>query len=97
MTPEDDIALQKLSTRVRQLILNYQELAKDNAKLQAQIEEKEAQVERLQATCDELRQHYANLKMAAMMKISNGDLEEAKAKLSRLTREVNKCIALLSV
>ena len=59
--------------------------------------EKEAQVERLQATCDELRQHYANLKMAAMMKISNGDLEEAKAKLSRLTREVNKCIALLSV
>ena len=90
MTPEDDIALQKLSTRVRQLILNYQELAKENAKLQAQIEEKEAQVERLQATCDELRQHYANLKMAAMMKISNGDLEEAKAKLSRLTREVNK-------
>lgn len=97
MTPEDDIALQKLSTRVRQLILNYQELAKENAKLQAQIGEKEAQVERLQATCDELRQHYANLKMAAMMKISNGDLEEAKAKLSRLTREVNKCIALLSV
>lgn len=97
MTPEDDIALQKLSTRVRQLILNYQELAKENANLQAQIEEKEAQVERLQATCDELRQHYANLKMAAMMKISNGDLEEAKAKLSRLTREVNKCIALLSV
>lgn len=97
MTPEDDIALQKLSTRVRQLILNYQELAKENANLQAQIGEKEEQVERLQATCDELRQHYANLKMAAMMKISNGDLEEAKAKLSRLTREVNKCIALLSV
>ena len=43
MTPEDDIALQKLSTRVRQLILNYQELAKENANLQAQIGEKEAQ------------------------------------------------------
>ena len=97
MTPEDDIVLQKLSTRVRQLILSYQELAEENAKLRAQIGEKEAQVEQLLTTCDELRQHYENLKVAAMMKISNGDLEEAKAKLSRLTREVNKCIALLSV
>lgn len=33
--------------------------------------------------------------MAKMIEISNGDMENAKSKLSKLIRDVNKCIALL--
>jgi hypothetical protein len=34
--------------------------------------------------------------MAKMMEITDGDLESAKAKVSKMIRDVNKCISLLS-
>jgi hypothetical protein len=34
--------------------------------------------------------------MAKMMEITDGDLAGAKDRLSRLIRDVNKCIAILS-
>ena len=37
-----------------------------------------------------------SLKTAKMMEITDGDLESAKARLARMIRDVNKCIAILS-
>jgi hypothetical protein len=34
--------------------------------------------------------------MAKMLEITDGDLEGAKARVSKMIREVNKCISLLS-
>jgi hypothetical protein len=34
--------------------------------------------------------------MAKMMEITDGDLEGAKARLTKLIRDVNRCIAILS-
>jgi hypothetical protein len=34
--------------------------------------------------------------MARMLEISDGNLDEAKERLSRMIRQVNKCIAILS-
>eukprot|EP00825_Cyclidium_porcatum_P024516 TRINITY_DN26921_c0_g1_i1.p1 TRINITY_DN26921_c0_g1~~TRINITY_DN26921_c0_g1_i1.p1 ORF type:complete len:381 (-),score=49.20 TRINITY_DN26921_c0_g1_i1:144-1286(-) len=42
-----------------------------------------------------LKKNYNSLMMAKMIEISNGDMENAKSKLSKLIRDVNKCIALL--
>ena len=39
---------------------------------------------------------YQSLKMAKMMEITDGDLTGAKDRLSKLIRDVNKCIAILS-
>ncbi len=97
MTTEDDIILKRLNTRVRQLILQYQAQAEKIAALQAELAEKEDRIVSLTQTCDELRQNYANLKLARMIEVSDADIEEARTKLSRLAREVNKCIALMSV
>ena len=40
--------------------------------------------------------NYNSLKMAKMLEITDGDLEGAKARVSKMIREVNKCISLLS-
>ena len=37
-----------------------------------------------------------SLKMAKMIEITDGNLDGAKDRLSKLIREVNKCIAILS-
>jgi hypothetical protein len=39
---------------------------------------------------------YDSLKMAKMIEITDGNLDDAKERLSKLIRDVNKCIAVLS-
>lgn len=97
MTAEDQALLQKVETRIRQLLLEYAELRRENAALQAALSQKSDELKQMQETCAALQRDYADLKLARMIEVSNDDLEQAKARLSKLAREVNKCIALMSV
>ena len=83
-------------TRVRQLILRYQDLKKENQELYAMVEKAEQEVKDLQAKLTQKDNDYNALKMAKMMTITDGDLEAAKARVQKMIREVNKCIMLVS-
>ena len=83
-------------TRVRQLILRFQDLKKENQELYAMVEKSEQEVKDLQAKLTQKDNDYNALKMAKMMTITDGDLESAKARVQKLIREVNKCITLIS-
>ena len=83
-------------TRVRQLILRFQELKKENQELYAMVEKSEQEVKDLQAKLTQKDNDYNALKMAKMMTITDGDLEAAKARVQKMIREVNKCITLVS-
>ena len=83
-------------TRVRQLILRFQDLKKENEELYAMVEKAEQEVKDLQAKLTQKDNDYNALKMAKMMTITDGDLEAAKARVQKLIREVNKCITLIS-
>lgn len=83
-------------TRVRDLLLRFQELKKENADLYAMVEKNEQDMKQLQAKLAQADNDYNTLKMAKMMEITDGDLESAKARVAKLIRDVNKCIAILS-
>ena len=83
-------------TRVRDLLLRFQQLKKENEDLYAMVEKNEQDMKDLQAKLAQADNDYKALKMAKMMEITDGDLESAKARVARLIREVNKCIAILS-
>ena len=83
-------------TRVRQLILRFQDLKKENEELYAMVEKAEQEVKDLQAKLTQKDNDYNALKMAKMMTITDGDLEAAKARVQKMIREVNKCITLIS-
>lgn len=83
-------------TRVRQMILRFQELKKENEDLYAMVEKNEQDIKDLQAKLTQADQDYNALKTARMLTITDGDLESAKARVQKLIREVNKCIAILS-
>ncbi len=83
-------------TRVRQMILRFQELKQENQQLQDVIARNEQQVKDLQAKLSQQERDYESLKMARMLEITDGDLDGAKERLARLIRDVNKCIAVLS-
>ena len=83
-------------TRVRQMILHFKQLKKENLELRAQIEKGKQEISDLQAKLTQADNDYNSLKMAKMMQITDGDLESAKARVQKMIRNVNKCIAILS-
>lgn len=97
MTKEEEIALQHFETRVRQLILQYQDAQQENARLHSLLDNLQQTVKLLRAENERLRDDYSKLKLAKMMSISDNDMKDAKLRISRLIREVDRCIALLNV
>lgn len=84
------------ATRVRQMMLSYQDVVEENGRLCAMIDERDAKIAHLEAALSQARNDYATLKMARMIEISDGDMEGARKRLAKLIRDVDKCITLLS-
>ena len=95
MNPSEK-TLADFQTRVRQMILQFQELKKENGRLQTLIGEQATEIEELKARVTQADNDYNSLKMARMLEITDGNLEEAKEHLAKMIRQVNKCIAILS-
>ena len=88
--------LADFETRVRQLILQFQQLKQENMQLQQQMQEQSQTIEELKARVTQADNDYNSLKMARMLEITDGNLDEAKERLARMIRQVNRCIAILS-
>ena len=58
--------------------------------------QKKMKNEKIQAQYDELEVNYTNLKTATAISLNGSDVKETKLRLSKLVREVDKCIALLN-
>lgn len=94
--PVEDKNIIVFTTRVRQMILQYQEIRQENKTLMQKIKEQDEQIEKLQEELRQVQYDYQSLKMAKMIEITDGDMDKAKVRLSKLIRDVNKCITLLS-
>jgi predicted RNase H-like nuclease (RuvC/YqgF family) len=84
------------TTRIRQLILQFKDMKKENADLYAMVDERDARISELEAKLAQAQNDYNSLKMARMIEMSDGDLEGAQKRLAKLIKDVNKCITLLS-
>ena len=93
---ESQQALATFQTRVRQMLLRFQELKKENEALAAVVAANEENVKMLQNQLAQRDRDYQSLKMSKMLEITDGDLQGAKDRLAKLIRDVNKCIAILS-
>lgn len=88
--------IDRFATRVRQMILQYHDVVKENGELYAMVDERDAQISKLDAQIRQLQNDYNALKMARMLEVSDQDLDMAKKKVNKLIRDVDKCITLLS-
>ncbi len=92
----DDQTLSVFQTRVRQMLLRYQQLKKENEELYAMVDQAERETRGLRAELERKEQEYETLKMMKMLEVSDNDLDATKNRLARLIRDVNKCITILS-
>ena len=95
MSPYEE-TLARFESRMRQMILQFQQLKEENKELYAMLEKSEEDNQRLCSQLDEVRHQFEAYKAARMLEVADGDLEATKARLAKLIRDVNKCITLLT-
>lgn len=96
MTENDEKLLAEFELRMRQLMYLCDTLKDENSQLKQQLAQKNMEVEGLSSQLGELKAKYDNLKFARSF--SSGSLEEkeqARKRLSKLVRDVDKCITML--
>lgn len=96
MTDEEKKLLSTFEARLRHLIYLHDDLKRENAELNQLLNKQEAELKKEQARFQELQQDYINLKTATTISLNGSDVRETKLRLSKLVREVDKCIALLN-
>lgn len=95
MTEDRDKLLLNLEVRVRQVMLLCDRLKQENNRLKDEHTLKDGNIESLEKDLKVLKQKYNNLKMARTITAASVDVDDAKLKLSKMVREVDKCIGLL--
>jgi cell division protein FtsB len=93
---QNEIILATFEARMQKLIRRFKDLKQENDELVAMVEKNEVDIKQLKAAISAKENEFNQLKMAKMLEITDGDLEGAKERLSKLIRDVNKCIALLT-
>ncbi len=93
---DNDKTLTLFTTRIRQMILQYNQLKKENDKLYARLVMQENEIKSLRQSLDQAHKDSESLKMAKMIEIYDKDIDTAKRRVAGLIRDVNKCITLLS-
>ena len=96
MNDTDRLELRSFESDVRQLLKDYRGLKSDLKDMRTELSKKDAEIERLKSELRAEKRAYSTLKTARMLEVSDSDLKESKQRITRLVREVNKCIRLLS-
>ena len=88
--------INQFATRVRQMILQYQSVTKQNEDLCRQVAEQQERIAKLEVQLQQQRNDYESLKLARMVEITDGDMQSAQKRLAKLIRDVDKCITLIN-
>ena len=96
MTEEQLKIIRNFEVRVRQTLFLCDKLREENTKLQSQLTGQKSINDSLRKENIQLQLKYDNLKVARMISVSRDDFKMTKNRLSKLVREVDKCIALLN-
>ncbi len=96
MTEEDKKLLDIFEARIRHLMYLHDELKHENAEMKRLLEEKDRKIAEMENNYKALEVSYTNLKQARIISINDNEIKDTKQRLSRLVREVDKCIALLN-
>ncbi|MEA4917944.1 hypothetical protein [Proteiniphilum sp.] len=95
MAEEHTKLLVDLEVRIKQVLFLCDSLKEENARLKTEIRSGRTHLDETVKELEQLKAKYDSLKIARTITAASVDVDTAKAKLSKLVREVDKCINLL--
>ena len=95
MTDENSKLLVDLEVRIKQLLFSCDSLKDENDRLKTEIGLRQDHIDEVTKNLKDLKTKYDSLKTVRTITAASVDVDTAKFKLSKLVREVDKCINLL--
>ena len=95
MTNENKKLLVDLEVRIKQVMFLCDSLKEENAVLKSELITRQQQIDETVTDLNRLKTKYDSLKIARTITAASVDVDGAKQRLSKLVREVDKCINLL--
>lgn len=96
MTEDHKKMLAVFEVRVRDLMELCRMQKQKISELQDSLVQKEEELQQAAGKIEELNAKYDNMLTARVVSVNEGEMKSARMRLSRLVREVDKCIALLN-
>ena len=87
--------IEKLSQRIQELISAYETEKQERRRLESELEKATTQNKAYKEQIIELERTIDNLKLADAFKSGNADNTEARKKIDKLIKEIDKCITLM--
>ena len=96
MTVEQRKLLTTLEDKVRQLLALYRKTREEKEELARKLEETASRLSGTERIVREWETKYEHLKLAKILTVSEQEAKQTQHNLSKLEREIEKCIALLN-
>ena len=96
MTDQEKNLLINFELKIKQIISRHEALKEEKRRLEEKIKSLEESMNQLHSENQVLVQKYENLKLAKMLIASEEENKDAKSRIQKIVREIDKCIALLN-
>lgn len=96
MSVESQIVVRKLKGHIEQIISKYELALSENAALKGELERCTSELENKEKRIRELEKKVELIQLGDAFKASSEDVKEAKKKIGRIVREIDKCISMLN-
>lgn len=88
--------MERLKGRIERIISSYESAVFENRELKEKLAASQQELETNKKTIKELTEKLEILQLTNAFKGSSQDIKEAKQRIARIVREIDKCISLLN-
>lgn len=96
MSAESQIIIRKLKGHIEQIISKYELALSENEALRKELEGCLNELENKNGRIKELEKKVELMQLGDAFKASSEDVKEAKKKIGKIVREIDKCISMLN-
>lgn len=97
MADDDQNLVENFEKKLKKLMELYEMLKNRNSKLCDQLDQQKKENEMLRLEISALNKNYSNLKQSKVLSVSGQDIDDTKQRVTRLVREIDRCIDMLNV
>ena len=96
MTTDLKNVIDILTLKIQAIKELHTQVLKENVELKEEISKLSSHIEQKDKENEKISKKYESLKLAKTIAASSNDAHDAKVKLNRIVREIDKCVALLN-
>ena len=96
MTEVDEIVIRNFESKLSRLMEAHTQVSEENAILRERLNQQSAELDKAHERYAILEKSYSDLKLAKIISANDEEIGSTQKRLSKLVREVDKCIALLN-